>query len=386
MRFFKRYCVLVANQVLRTTSAHSATIRLYEHGARSLVVIASANDQEGDYDITPDKAVINIKSQRCHSLNAFIFSHASNKQGFDFGYLPNISPSNPQIPKIPEDLRRKGLEDVVCARSNTKSEICFRVLYREVPVGTFNIESPVACAFDDQIEYLVLLRDYIQSAFELTLGYNDISSLSRQIINHAAVHELDQYLNKPSPLFNEDQRILLKETFSLRSKATAKKTTLQDWLIQWVRQAYRSQTEQTQYQIFSMVNILSISPSKMSDDYLVGLQFILKNLVQNIVDHGCIEEGPDLNCIILDDRPLYGVGLNSQLRIVCKLSPIREENILDKICIAPIITENGEARFGMLLIGMICKVLGGFLFINRYSLSQFTEILIILPYSHNHDH
>jgi hypothetical protein len=376
LSIFHEYCDFVANKIIETTMAHSVTVRLFQSGKRSLCLFYATKDNEGEgnYDKSYVADEINVAKRRFSSLNAFVFS-----QELDYSYIPYISHTDPNKNEISKDLRKLGLQSIINARKNTKSELCLCLKYRTIPVGTINIESSIARAFDEQIDYLQALRDNIQEGFERTLGYNDIQSLSTQIINHAAVHELDQYLNLD--LFNKHQKKLLSDLFRLRTVSTnySSDIDIKKWLTDWVKQTYRQLDKSTQEEIINIVQIKSICRERITPDMWSGLQFILKNLIQNIVGYGSIDKNDGV-CILIDDRPLFGIGKTRALRVVCKQSPIRDQATLEKVGISPIISKDNQARFGMLLIFMIAKTLGGYVFIDRSILSSTLEIVIIMPY------
>ncbi len=377
-QLFSNYARWIAIKTLEATAAHSLTVRLYDHASRSLRIAAGESDTEGWYRETDGNGEINVKKMRRTSLNAFTFIHAG-AQDFDYGYLPVINPRDPGIKDIPPELRKMGLIAALNVRPNTESEICFPLRYGRVPIGTVNIESPVPEAFEGALDFLKAIRDNIEEAYQRTLGYNDIRSLSRQIAMHAAVHELDQYVNLDPPMFNETQVRLLSSLFNLRATSDEPPSDLGKWLDAWVPATYPSFSRETVAEVRGLVRVLSLSTQRLLPAQWSGLLFIIKNLVQNILSHGDTRpEGG--NSIVIDDRPLYGIGEHF-IRITSKQTAIRDQAVLDRVCVAPIFSREGGARYGMLLIGMITKTLGGQAFMGRDPYTQFTECLIKIPYA-----
>lgn len=378
LAFFSDFSNWIASETIVACAAHSMTIRLYEHASRSLSLVASANDPDGKYQGSSSLNQISIKKNRLSSLNAFVFANSSSKY-FQHAYLPRIDAREVRASHIPKDLRRLGLRTAMSVRPNTQSEICLPIRLNSVPIGTINIESPTPDGFSDSLEFLHAVRNNIEEAYEKTIGFNDIRSLSQQIAMHAAVHELDQYINLEPAIFSEEQRSLLTDLFRLRSTEDEQQLDLKNWLYEWVDKAYPNQTLETKKKIVDLVQIRSIQPDRINSTQWKGIHFLLKNLVQNVVSHGSIES-EDGNSIVVDDRPLFGVGENNFLRISSKQHAIRDQEILDRVCVAPIQSRNGGARYGMLLIGMITRTLGGQVFVGRDASRAFTECLIKIPY------
>lgn len=378
MSLFAQFGDWIARQTLEATPAHSMTVRLYDHASRSLIVAASANDADGSYQAV-SAGMISVKEKRFISLNAFVFVNAAAAE-FQHAYLPRVSSGNPTTDQIPGELQKLGLRSILNVRPNTQSEICLPLRYHRVPIGTINVEAPIPDVFDDHLDFLYAIRDYVEEAYEKTLGHNDVRSLSKQVAIHAAVHELDQYLDLSPPVFSGEQQAILKGLFNLRSIEENRLTDLRVWLLQWAQHAYANQSAETIEKIVNLVQVRSISPDRISAIQWSGIQFLLKNLVQNIVSHGSIEPGEG-NSIVVDDRPLYGAGPRDFLRISSKQTAIRDQHILDRVCVAPILSRSGGARYGMLLIGMITKTLGGQVFMGRNHLAEFTECLIRMPYA-----
>jgi hypothetical protein len=378
MDLFAEYCNWICREVLEATPAHSMTVRLYDHAKRALQIAGSAIDADGSYQAAPT-GDISVKEKRFTSLNAFVFVNAASPS-FPYAHLPRISPGGSGTDQIPGELQKLGLRSIMNVRPNTQSEICLPLRCDQIPIGTVNVEAPIPDVFKDHLSFLIAIRDSVEEAFEKTMGYNDIRSLAKQIATHAAVHELDQYLNLSPPLFNSEQAELLGRLFNLRSSTGDQPSNLREWLAQWARQAYRNQSDDTIQKIVNLVQIKSIDYNRMSESQWAGVQFLVKNLIQNVVSHGSIEPGEG-NSIIVDDRPLYGAGSHNLLRISSKQSAIRDMEVLDRICVAPIFSRTNGARYGMLLIGLITKTLGGQVFVGRDPTAAFTECLIRMPYA-----
>jgi hypothetical protein len=378
LQLFTEFSTWIARETIEATPAHSMTVRLYDHATRSLKLAASASDIDGNYREKHRVSEISVKEMRLTSLNAFAFVNSVSSD-FKHAYLPRVDANDPRIDYIPANLKRLGLKSVLNVRQNTQSEISIPIRYHKIPIGTINIEAPVPEAFEDHFEFLHAIRDNIEEAYERTIGFNDVRSLSRQIATHAAVHELDQYLGLTPPVFNSAQQALLQNLFKLRTTEEPQQIDIKEWLKEWAEHTYSNQTAETVEKIVNLVQVKSIQSVRISPVQWTGLQFLIKNLIQNIVSHGSIEPGEG-NSIVIDDRPLYGVGTRELLRVSSKQTAIRDQNILDRVCVAPIFSRNGGARYGMLLIGMITKTLGGQVFVGRDATREFTECLIRLPY------
>ncbi len=368
----------MSHQTIAATMAHSMTVRLYEQDSRELRLVAKARDSEGKYSSSSENFEIRASQFRT-SVNAFAFAHAID--GLDFINIPFIDSTRPNASYIPIELRKKGLNSTINARHNTRSEACLPLRFGKVPVGTINLEAPMPRAFDGMESYLKAVRDNIEEAYSHTLGYSDIRSLAKQISTHAAVHELDQHLSVENSIFSSNQQQLLSKLFRLRDQDHGHGHGLPfgDWLSEWVSLAYAALSEENRRKIINLVQVKSLSKERFPNSYWFGFQFIVKNLIQNTVSHGSIEQS-DAHSITIDDRPIFGIGDRSIVRITSKHGAIRDQGILDRMCVAPIISNDRGARYGMLLIGMITKTLGGQVFLTREATRNNTECLIKIPY------
>lgn len=378
---FKKFSEWLFDQSLNSTNAHSITVRLYNHSTKSLELLAIKSTGNGSYKSDVSARHIPVKENRKKSINACVFTRANNMES-DYIYIPvidsKISDSNNEKP--PRELSLVGMSSFLKYRENTRSGICFPIRYHSIAVGTVNIESSLPYAFNELIIFFSAVRDILSEAYRRTIAYNDIRTLSRQVSNQAAIHELDQGIKLDIHRFNSTQTSYLKSLFDLRGITNSKPNLRLD-INKWVTETYNRLDEEHFSNITNLVQIKSLDEDRVSKSQYGCILFIVKNLIQNVTTHGNPEPS-DMSSIIIDDRPLYGIGTNDIIRISSKQKVHSKDlRILDQIGIRPIESASG-LRHGMLLISMLSKSLGGQIFIGREA-SDYSECLIKIPYSKN---
>ena len=124
--------------------------------------------------------------------------------------------------------------------------------------------------------------------------------------------------------------------------------------------------------VYNFNNNLSLSP-----DYLESIIVITKNTIQNIVRYG----DPSRDKIILSTNPLYQIGDKNTFTISVKTYGKLGNEMLEKIGIVPILDKNGKLHFGMFLVGMLARILGGSMLVGRNTNKPYHTIEIRIPVS-----
>ena len=364
---FREFLIPVINEILYTTSAHSVSVRLYNPRSRALDTIAmvqgSVEDAAEDYP-----AGIGLKGHERDSVVAFTFLNAGPL--VPFVYLKRINPPRTHlvgdrikterrtfIPKVYGEL---GLEAPLQTRRFTRSELCFPLLKGSLPFGTLNLEAPFPAAFDQDIDYLSVVKNGIEQFY----GASDQRVDGRWLIANAArsdaVHQLWQYQEEGS-YFSEEQDRLLREIFPARSEhalvGRASLSSLVGRITSWITGRYQ---ETLASQVLKMVKFDHLSDDPV-DAYFTEAAFVVaRNIIQNAVRHG--EPAEDL--LFIDDRPWFSVRRTPCLRIHYRSNQRIDAQVIAQLGAKPIQKGEGtRVAYGMYNVGLLTRLLGGSLYV-----------------------
>jgi hypothetical protein len=124
------------------TSAHSVTVRLFDPLSKTLRLLVEQAISTGRYS---QQFSGDIKISCPDSVNARCFRECG----------PNERRYEPLLAK-PEDTTRHHSSNAVVVLNprGSRSELCFPLWGDGVPIGTFNLESPIPRAFDRDLDFL----------------------------------------------------------------------------------------------------------------------------------------------------------------------------------------------------------------------------------------
>lgn len=373
---FKTFSTPILKQILATTDADSCTIRLFDHGSRSLRLIAHAENDDGHGSGEAGALHLPIQPYRHTSVSAF--TYLRYRDGLDHVYVPAIPFQAPggKNPWIPERYANLGLTGVLRLRETTRSEICFPIVSGDVAIGTLNIESSAYRAFDGDIIYLKTLCHFIQDLFLTLYRITDMQYLSKQIGYYNSLHDLYTHISMGH--FSEDQEKILSSLFSDRKETDRKATasrTIKEEIDRWIDIEFTAVADDNR-SIFKKILELRLNREESyPEEFKIGLMVILKNLIKNIIDHGQDESDQ----VIVDDSSSSGLSQANTVRVYSALSATIEPDTLNKLCIAPITNSEGELRFGMFLVGLVSRILGGVTCVDRSGAGDTTSLVIQLP-------
>jgi len=361
-------------ELISTTHAYSAVVRLYDPYKKQLYIFV---EEKGKHTtrVTPIEA-ISLKNYR-QSVNAFTFLDGGRNH--EYVYIRNINAA------IPDEYHKNGLDSAIKSRKDLLSEICFPLLAGNVPFGTLNIESQVKRAFDDDIQYLIGIKKAVEAFYSNLLHTNDLQWIRSQINRHENIHEIknDIKMKKFDEKTSKRLTQLLLLDFQEQSAANHKNEPIKERMDSWIDQMYSPLIETQREKIHAILEYNLESNVELPLDLVENVIIILKNLVQNIVSYG--DRLHDK--VIISTNPFYKIGDRDNIRIYMRTYGIIDSDVIDKIGIAPIRTHHNDIpHYGMFLIGMMTRILGGAMHVSRKSTSDFYVIEIKIPISRGRIH
>jgi hypothetical protein len=348
--------------VLYTTSAHSVTLRIFDPTRAALVPVAYASSEENQPRSIGELRNIDVDKLRWSSVNAFTFADGGTK--FNYVYLPRIPDSTPPDPHqsrkktsgfIPLEYSRNGLQGVLSTRPDTRCEICFPIIMGEACVATMNCEAPIYHGFDDDISYLTTVKEGFEAFLSDVMGRFDITWLLRQGWRADAVHELWQYIETGST-FSREISMLLKRLFPdprVVEPAELKKFgALEEQLTSWVNDRYGIASTDG---IFAMLKFRLPREILVPSLYLDTLYFISRNIIQNAIQHTEIS-GSMIYFDLTMLRHTSAVRIHFRTRAL--LYPIPSDT-MDQLILSPVTDRVGRKRYGLFIVGLLARLLGG---------------------------
>ena len=376
----------VLNEVLYTTSAHSVSLRLYDPTTRSLEAVGSAMGAYDGADAQSAPRTIAIKGNERTSVVIFTFLRGTRKM--PYVYLKRISP--PIVREIggrvktlnrtfiPPEYKEQGLQVPFLTRSLTRSEICFTLQQGKLAFGTLNIEAPFPAAFDQDIDYLTLIKSALERSYSAAGQRIDAQWLIANAARSDSVHQLWQYQEGGS-FFTTEQDKVLRAIFPPRGEhaltGSFDLAAMQKRLIAWVKLRYNGTLRD---QVTNMLKFDHITPGNVSALFAEASFVIARNIIQNAVKHG--EPANDL--IFFDDRPWFGARSTRCLRIHYRSTNEVAADLINLLGSTPIVRDDTDrVGYGMYNVGLLTRLLGGSLYFSRDDAEARLTIDVHLPIS-----
>jgi hypothetical protein len=358
---FREFLEISMSEILFCTYAHSISIRLYDHKSKSLILFSCntiSYGESSDYKKDTKKLSHSIKISKCRtSVNAFTFATCTKED--PFVYIPNLlrkSSNGRCLGTIPPKYKEKGLQGVAEYRKNSASEICFILITGNTPFGVMNIESQVRDAFDDFRGFLSSVVKLVEAYFSQLLLINDNQWICDRISFYGNIHELRQY--RELNFFTEEGSRILDELLFVdeQRKIEAETTNISD-LQRMVKNLidadYKTLDDITRSKVHEIVSVTVHGTTAVNFKYMNNIIDIIKNLVNNIIRHG----NPAKDKITITDELMTKLSSQTFIRIFVKSTGDLDSDIVDRMGMRPISKE--KERYGMFLVGMIVRILGG---------------------------
>jgi hypothetical protein len=142
----------------------------------------------------------------------------------------------------------------------------------------------------------------------------------------------------------------------------------------WIRVRYAPL--QHVNQLVDFPKFKSLSAIKLPEDCYAGVRAVLRNIIQNAIETGVLEK----NAVTIDDTPFYNVGRRNVLRIFSRVHRFFDPGVLDSLTVRPFVDRQGEVRFGMFLVGIITRMLGGVIHVQRAVDISSAAVHVLIPY------
>ena len=352
---------------LLATNAFSATLRLYNPESDSLELIYATGSKRVEAASTQDIDQIPAKDYY-KSQVAFVFNFG--KPDDDGKYEPNV----------------KGGSTYREHRTNSQSELCFCVFFKQIAVGVLNFESPQKNGFQHDQRFLKKIRSSLESYITALYESNDKQWLSRRSKIYQNLHEIKNVINSdrfPRELTEEiDKYIEVNETVDRSVEPVMfleikhfRNEYIENYSKELERTAPIKVVRQEMVENFSrMCTISHINPKKTVPQYKLNLMNILyKNLLDNYRKWGNHE------------KDFVRATVNSsQTKIIFNVisSSLYDENIIKKLLVEPYTTieqNSNKAHYGMFIIGMIARHLGGYAYVLNKEEQSISQLIIKIP-------
>lgn len=363
------------SEILKTTYASIASVRIYEPNENSLILLINVLNENTE----TDSISLNIEDKpfklKNYRSNATAFTFLVGNTYYDYVYINNCNS------KIPIEYKDHGLDSDFKDDKDIKSKLFFPLLSQNVPFGVLIIEAKVKKAFDDiDINYIKTLKKAIEAYYNNLLHLNDMQWIKTQINHYENIHELKNLIE--TKYFNQKTKQLLRRYLYTRESEyhnnIKKDIILMERYIKiWISQMYCNLTSKSHKKIASIVNYQfeeNDLTKRLSNDFIDSIQVILKNLILNVVRYGHI----DRDRISISNKPFLKFGESCEIRIFMRsYGPVGTD--LEKLGIAPIYDSSNIPHFGMFLVGMLTRILGGTISVSKKEMLAYHIIEIRIP-------
>lgn len=356
--------------ILETTNVFSSTYRSYDPVTKALVKIAESSSPrvESNERLTDDIIPID-----CSYKSQVAYTFIKSTPADEGKYRPNI---NSSVENLPYREHRK----------NSNSELSFCVFFKSVPIGVLNFESPIVKGLSDDRRFLKKIRTSLESYVTILYESNDKNWLARRSRVYQNLHEIKNIIGSksfPTTYASEiDKYIELNETVD-RSIDMVNIIELSNFRDQYL-DSYFEELKQTvpmksirneMFKEFSKgCNVGLVNTNLSIESYKMNLLKILyKNLLDNYKKWSKRES---------DSVNLNSIHKKNSIEFYVKSSRLYDTSILGKLLSEPFTTLDGsvpKSHYGMFIIGMISRHLGGYAYaVNNQNLDG-SSINIIIP-------
>lgn len=369
---FKIFSEKCLKRIIKTTYAHSAVVRLYNASKNTLAAFTVECNKWGkwnDCEIDDKKKDIKLKLQHC-SVNAFVFAKALTLNLEEqYVYIDHLKKP------IPEKYKKNGLNDILMFRKNSMSEICFPLFIGKVPFGVLNIESPIIDAFDDDIHYLLSIKQTIESFYDISIKTTDSNWLAARSPVYKNVHEIKQLLDSAGTSLTEYQLSCLKplilfETNDVIDNKEITLDVLKEDIDNYLKEKTNDLNKNKIHPLYWNIKTkISISSNKFEKIKLIAF-----NLIENIIKHSNIKK----------DSIDFSIDFTSEKIPILKMKIITYgtfgEDNFSSLTFSPVM-KCKKYHYGMFLVGMLSRNLGGTCYIEEKEKEdrKFTLIETVIP-------
>jgi hypothetical protein len=350
----------IFNDLLTLTNAFSVTIRLFNPKTNSLDLLFE-NKKDGVVKHVTKEGINDIPINSNWSVNATAFRNCTHKKPYI--YVKDLSR---------KFIKRKNY--CLLYRENAKSEICFPIFFKNVKIGTFNLESPRINGFRNDIEFISNIKRSIDNHISLVYDIHDKSWMANTIKVKQNIHEIKQIINSDDfpPSFRDLIHYYITEMRITSSNRLVKIGNLLNFHSNYLKKL-KHYSHYSSLKKGCKINIES--PDTEIQDYKLDmLQIIYQNLLDNYRKYGDIER--DIISLSQDrNRPFY-------IKFIVKSSSMIRDDIINKCLIVPFESFSGKEKRihdGLFIVGMLARHLSGYSYIfNNYETGK-SFIYVYIP-------
>lgn len=364
----------VLKSVIKISNAFSITIRLYDHTDNSLVRICHEHEDNVELNVS-EKASdrIPVKDSK-YSINAKTYVNKNKIAGNDFIYIKNLEDYFDKNDEYSKGYRYISYKNY---RKHSMSELCLLLSFKKTKIGVINIESPIISAFNDEVDFLLTIRDLIENYIAVLFDLNDKTWLARKAPIYQASHELENLikLNPEATIKHKDLAKYLDVTkFSIdiqsekigllnqyHNKLICNYTDFLDF--DAVADLVKLERES------SVNNIKFVVPVDVEDLEISSIKATLIKIMYKNIIHNYFKKGILCNGTVYFEILKNVITLTKEKRIVtitlCLKTTAKTKitNYSGDLGYTPIIiggTRTKRLSYGLFIVGMIARHLSGF--------------------------
>lgn len=360
--------------VVSSTNAFSATLRFYDPSRRVLERLVEVTNGDVRKRLLDDETRF-IPITASESVNASTFR--TTKRG-EYQYIEDLGVRS----KKESDERQKYRY-----RINSRSEICFPICYKITAIGTMNFEAPMAGAFNRaDIDFLLSIVRAIESHFAVLLEINDKYWLSQRAQLDQNRHELKNEILKlklPETKRTEILRLIETPTRDMDNAETVALSKIVGYRDDFIRQFMPTVAglEEISAENIKRLRVgcaidLKDLEIQMSALRMSLMLIVYHNLLLNHGQHGDYNK----DSLTVDHSGRFEDPVHFYLK---SCSRALDAVTARRASLAPMISSKhglGEGR-GMLLVGVIARHLGGFVFVANHPERQQFTVEVNIPIS-----
>ncbi|MCI5222364.1 MAG: hypothetical protein D3924_06760 [Candidatus Electrothrix sp. AR4] len=361
-------------RLLLVSNAFSATIRLYHPSKKSLKRVANASLRYVARKISETESS-EIKITEENSANVFTYLNKNKGQHY---YLPDLD----NVRRVRR--KRKNNSTYADHRENALSELCLPIYFFDVCVGVTNFESDQINGLKKDIRYIKSFVLAVEKLVERHYFDNDKEWLTQRSQIYQNLHELQNIIcDKRIP--EEIRERLGWYVWSLPIDSGdhgVKLEVLIAYLNNYIS-SYEDDMSVTPWPSIrhDMLNnfkegckIWLLTPELIVNTQVIDMiKIIYKNLLDNYRKHSNKER---------DGLWVYQVKKTNNLIFRMRNSNLFDEDILNDVFVRPIkcyVGEKTETHYGLFIVGMLARYLGGIAYAYNIHEEYKSEILVQIP-------
>lgn len=356
--------------ILGATSAHSASLRVFNPTTRSLESLALVEDE-----ITrtvPQERTQAIPISDSSYVTARAWNQTSRIDGNDYVYENFLGSSTAR--------NRQH-------RKETQSELCFPFYFKDIKIGTVNIESPDPDSLNLEIDYLQTVLNTVEGHLALLIDAHDAAWLSRRSELYHGVHKVLRIVE--SDAVDDRTAREIEQHIDIRTPPLAGRPRRLASLCQTVEQSIRDLKGRSG---------ISTTPAEVARGVHVNIDdtgIVLKPhgfrlitmLVQNMLDNYVLWADKKIDTLLVN----HSGAVNEPLLIYTKINSPLDKDLRENGFQSPLIKVDPahpgfgrqqprrQLRYGMFITGSLARHLSGYAQVSACENNVSGELRIQVP-------